>query len=220
MKNETAANEAELRVLLSRVAGGDLKAFNLLYKRTRSKMLMVALLILRDREAAEDAVQEGYLSVWRRASTYRPIGNSISWMAAIMKNKAIDTYRARHPRAEIVSQDIRDLCPDPEQATMQSQREEGVSALVAMLDDKMRPVIVGAYVEGASYAAIAVRLGVPLNTVRTRLRRGLQELSDLARQAPMADKKAVSGLATQQLWRQRRRRPAIIDKGAVDLSIV
>lgn len=208
------SDEASLQDLLSQVASGDSRAFNILYGRTHSKMLRVALLILRDRAAAEDAVQEAYLSIWRRALTYRSLSgfSAISWMAAVVRNKSIDSFRARQPAGESVPDDLRDLGLDPEEVTMRAQQTQRVERLLGQLDDKKRPAVVGAYVEGASYEALAARLMLPLNTLRTRLRRGLQDLGDLARQEAEAEnmRYAAAGRAARTAAPRRSLEPATV----------
>lgn len=171
----------ELRGLLAQVASGNRRAFGELHQRTHSKMLRTALQILRDREEAEDALQDAYLKIWRGASTYRATGthSPISWMAKIVRNGAIDKYRARHPSGDALPEDLRDSRHDPEQSAIASQRDREVSRLIGQLDDKKRMIVIGAYVEGLSYRALSDQLGMPLNTVRTRLRRGLRDLREM-----------------------------------------
>jgi RNA polymerase sigma-70 factor (ECF subfamily) len=172
-----------IRHLLVEVAQGNSRAFRTLYQRTNVKMLKTARLVLRNPDDAEDVVQEAFLKIWRRASSYRPREDlsPITWMSTIVRNCAIDAYRARRPGGEEISPDLADRHFNPEQSTLSSERDRQVAALLAQLDDKKGAIVRGAYVDGSSYFDLSVRFNVPLNTVRTRLRRGLQDLGDLAR---------------------------------------
>lgn len=157
----------------------DRVAFSRLYVLTSAKLFGVALRILKDRVLAEDVLQDVYVNIWRNAAGFSvERASAMSWLIAISRNQAIDRLRARQPgHADLdEAEAVRDPGPDPETAAM--QRSEG-----ARIEDCMRELaaeraeaVRGAYVEGYSYQELAEQYGVPLNTMRTWLRRSLLQL--------------------------------------------
>jgi DNA-directed RNA polymerase specialized sigma24 family protein len=92
---EQEAAGRELAAALARIAGGDRNALKLIYRDTAAKLFGVCLRILRDQGEAEDVLQDVYLTVWRRASTFDPRRASpVSWLVAIARNRSIDRIRS------------------------------------------------------------------------------------------------------------------------------
>ena len=167
--------------LISRCALRDRRAFRSLYERTSAKLFGVALRILRDRAEAEEAIQEIYIKIWQRADRY-VVGNTspISWMVAVARNHSLDILRARRPVSEDidVALDIADGGPSPEKAAETSQEGARIEKCLAALEPDRAEAVRGAYVDGYSYDELAERYAVPLNTMRTWLRRSLIKLRE------------------------------------------
>ncbi|RUT28222.1 sigma-70 family RNA polymerase sigma factor [Arsenicitalea aurantiaca] len=171
----------ELADLLARTAMRDRAAFKLLYTRTSAKLFGVALRILKDRSEAEEALQEVYVKIWQRADRYQAGGFSpISWLVAIARNHALDVLRARKPVADDLDAalDLADAGPNPEQATVRSGERARIEACLDQLDTDRADAVRGAYLDGYSYEELASRHSVPLNTMRTWLRRSLLKLRE------------------------------------------
>ena len=169
--------------LIERVAKGDRAAFDQLYIRTSGKLYGTCLKLLGSRADADEALQETYLKVWRRAASFTPgLYSPISWLAMIARNQAIDMLRARAPSADDIADlpELRGSGPSPEDATLIACQRRQVDLLIDGLDALKRPLVRDAYVEGLSYDQLAAKYLLPVNTVRTRLRRGLLELRDQA----------------------------------------
>lgn len=171
-----------MATLLRACAAGDRRAFAALYDATSAKLFAVALRILRDRAEAEDAVQEVYARLWRNAGRYDPArGRGMTWAVAVARNHAIDRLRARGPAADHDPAAVEALA-DPglraetRLAAMGEARR--IAACLAALDPARAEALRGAYLEGLSYADLARRHGLPLNTLRTWLRRGLLALKE------------------------------------------
>jgi RNA polymerase sigma-70 factor (ECF subfamily) len=167
--------------LISRVALRDRQAFRDLYTRTSSKLFGVCLRILRDRSEAEEALQEVYVKVWQRADRYTATGYSpISWLVAVSRNHCLDVLRSRKPLAEDIegALDVADSGPDPEQAAVEGGERSRINGCLGQLDADKADAVRGAYLDGFSYEELAERHGVPLNTMRTWLRRSLLKLRE------------------------------------------
>lgn len=176
-----ATPSSEIAELLSRVALRDRSAFKTLYARTSAKLFGVTLRILRDRTEAEEALQEVYVKIWQRADRYVAGAYSpISWLVAVARNHALDIVRARKPVSDDIEAalDIADGGPDPEQAALQSGERARIDGCLSELEADRAEAVRGAYLDGYSYEELATRFSVPLNTMRTWLRRSLLRLRD------------------------------------------
>ena len=165
--------------LLLRIADGDTRAFEILYRRFARPVLGLALRLLRDRGRAEDAVQETFASIWRSAGSYRAgRGPGAPWLYAVARNAIVDRARARRDTT---------FADPPEQAAGEAgpgDRAESsyvswrVHRAVAGLPEHEREVLELAYWADLSQSEVAAFLGIPLGTVKTRTRSGLARLAD------------------------------------------
>jgi RNA polymerase sigma-70 factor, ECF subfamily len=169
----------ELSDLIARVALGDRAAFRVLYEKTNAKLFSVCLRILRDRAAAEDSLQEVYIKIWNNASKYTVTGYSpITWLAAIARYDAIDRIRAGKQQTvdlEDVSEIASDAA-DPEAISVDASEMRLINLCLKELKPEHAEAVRSAYIEGYSYQELAERYKLPINTVRTWLRRSLLSL--------------------------------------------
>jgi RNA polymerase sigma-70 factor (ECF subfamily) len=177
------AGGEKIEALIARVALGDRAAFTALYAATSAKLYGLALRILRDEAEAQDALQEAYVKVWHNAGRYAVNGLSpMTWLITVARNAAIDRLR-RRPRAEALleeeaSEMAADGSPGPEAAAVAASERRRIAECLAELEPARAAAVRGAYLEGLSYEALAARHGVPLNTMRTWLRRSLLKLRE------------------------------------------
>jgi RNA polymerase sigma-70 factor, ECF subfamily len=167
--------------LLTRIAGGDRAAFRDLYANASAKLFGVSVRILNDRSEAEDALQEVMTRVWlnaRRFDASRARG--MTWLIAIARNHAIDRLRARPPRQD--SDEALAFVPDAKPGAEAQAVAKGEARRIADCFDTLEPAraeaVRGAYLNGLSYEDLALRHAIPLNTMRSWLRRGLQKLKE------------------------------------------
>jgi RNA polymerase sigma-70 factor, ECF subfamily len=177
------ASEADRmdRETMDRLASGDLEALERLYEHHGAMAFSIAFRITSDRSAAEDVVQEAFLGAWRNAGRYVDARGTVrTWLLSIVHHRAIDAVRRRRPTTEL---------PESESALPQAltgadawgevsdrlDREEIVAALRS-ISEVQREAIELAYFGGLTQTEIAERTGVPLGTVKGRLRLGLQGL--------------------------------------------
>lgn len=174
-------SQDELSGLIARIALGDRVAFSALYSQTSAKLFGVTLRILKDRAQAEDTVQEVYVRIWRRAGSFR-VGqaSAMAWLVTIARNQAIDLIRARQPAALEYDDapDVADSAPDPEARAVQSGESRRIEGCLGELEADKAAAVVAAYMEGLSYQELAEQYAVPLNTMRTWLRRSLIKLRE------------------------------------------
>lgn len=166
--------------LLIRIAAQDRAAFRTLYRDTAPKLMGVLLRMLKRRSEAEDAMQEVYTRIWLKAGRFDPArGRGMTWVIALARNLAIDRLRAR-PTDTAEDGDAVDLVADKAPRAESRLVAQGEARVITECFGKLEPsraaALRGAYLDGLSYADLASRHDVPLNTMRTWLRRGLQAL--------------------------------------------
>lgn len=171
----------DISYLIGRVSLKDRKAFAALYEASAPKLFAICLRILRDRSEAEEALQEIYVKIWQRADRYVP-GNvhPMAWLAAVARNHAIDVIRARRPVATDIDEayDIADPLMSPEEAVVLRSEGRRIDICMDELEPERASAVRHAYIEGLSYEELAEIHGVPLNTMRTWLRRSLLKLRE------------------------------------------
>jgi RNA polymerase sigma-70 factor, ECF subfamily len=174
--------DEELSHLMARIALRDGDAFRAVYARTSPKLFSVCLRILKDRGDAEDALQEIYVKIWRNAARFAGSEQGpMPWLCAIARNHAIDLLRARRPASDSLEDETRqfaDDAPDPETASVLKGEGRRIDRCMQELDPHRAEAVKSAYVEGLSYQELAKRHDVPLNTMRTWLRRSLLSLRE------------------------------------------
>ncbi|HEY3047971.1 MAG TPA: sigma-70 family RNA polymerase sigma factor [Polaromonas sp.] len=183
-----------LQELIASAARGDHASFAQVYERTHTHLFGVAVRMLGRQQAAEDVLQEAFVSIWKNARSYRSEvdGQEIqpmTWLIAIVRNKALDALRTRARRKETELPDGNALNagdddaaptgnPGPsalhllEQAT-QTLRIEGC---MNMLNGSYRQSLALAYYQGLSHTEVATQMGAPLGSVKAWIRRGLEKL--------------------------------------------
>ena len=165
--------------LLVRVAERDRVAFEAHYHRYVRSVYGIALRRLRDRQRAEDAVQETFAAVWRSAASYRPErGPAAPWLYAVARNAIVDRLRARN-EPPMEAPDLASSVPGPAEHAEASFVAWRVHRALEELPPKEREVVELAYWSGMSQSEVADYLHIPLGTVKTRTRSGLARLADL-----------------------------------------
>ena len=178
----TPAESPDAR-LLERIAARDAAAVGELYDRYSGLLFSILLRILRDRSEAEDVLQEVFVRVWTRADSYDGrLGTPGAWLTRMARNRAIDKLRAKRVRADVDVQDGPDAEPaahlvgttdTPEQAAQAQERSASVRSAMAALSREQRALITAAFFEGYTHSELASRFGLPLGTVKTRIRTGM-----------------------------------------------
>lgn len=171
--------------LVALVARGDETALGELYDRVGRVAYGIAFRILRDERLAEDAVQEGFLAVWRSAATFRAErAKASTWVVTLVHRRAVDIVRREERRrAEPLEAVAGHEAADPagsaeDEAWLGFERERVLHALAA-LPDAQREALELAYYGGYSQSEVAERLGVPLGTIKSRMFAGLSRLREL-----------------------------------------
>lgn len=171
----------DIENLISRMSLGDREAFSALYDATSAKLLGVCLRVLSERASAEEAMQDTFIKVWKNADRYASNGLSpMTWLITIARNTAIDRLRAQKPTSDIndYSDTLASSLPSPESSAVRSSDMSRVTQCLEELPEDRSAAIRGAYLDGETYADLSARHEVPLNTMRTWLRRGLSSLRE------------------------------------------
>ena len=178
---QTSKQEDGLAPLLHAVADGDRTAFEALYRASASRLFGVCVRLLPDRAEAEDALQEVFTSIWRKAGQFDPArADAMAWLAMIARNKAIDRLRTQPALQRREPLDLAETIADPE--TSPADQAEAADERVRLddcldqLDGRRRTLIRTAFFDGATYEELAARTGSPLGTVKSWIRRGLAQL--------------------------------------------
>jgi RNA polymerase sigma-70 factor (ECF subfamily) len=180
-----SASDAEITALLDRVARQDSSALQQLYLRTSSRLYGLALRVVRQPEAAEDVLQEAYLNIWRSAADFRAtLSPPLVWMGLIVRSRALDVLRRQAARGQAQTQELDDAlgetlvgaAADPQALSQASQQARALHACLRQLEHRQREVLSLAYLRDLSHGELAAQLGLPLGTVKSWIRRGLDQL--------------------------------------------
>lgn len=172
----------QLLALLSRCALRDQQAFAELYRASAPKLFAVAMRITRRKDWAEEVLQESYVSIWHHAQAYDARRSApMTWMTAIVRNRALDWLR--RPREtqlgeaqETMLAAIPDDAPGPDEMLRRSGDAARLADCLQRLSQEQQRSIRLAFFYGLSHGELAAKLGRPLGTIKTWIRRGLERL--------------------------------------------
>ena len=182
----TIVGDVDDAVLLRSIQGGDQHAVAALYDRYSGAAYGLAFRITNDGTLAEDVVQDAFVSVWKQAARFDTSRGQVkSWLLTIVHHKAIDAVRRRSNRRERAlpegPDDFVAAYGRPHEETSASMDADAVRAAVRLVPEDQRRTIEMAYFEGLTHMEIAERMKVPLGTVKSRLRIGLEKMRDSLR---------------------------------------
>jgi RNA polymerase sigma-70 factor, ECF subfamily len=181
----SAARSSRLGALLARVALGDQRAFADFYRESAAHLYGVALRMVKDRQLAEDILQEVFVSVWRHAGTYDAARSlPTTWLTSIVRNRCLDRLRKREVDTVTLAGDDEDGVgwqpafegPAPDELLLAGADARSVRDCIGALEPGPRQAIALAFFHGLSHAELAVHLREPLGTVKSWVRRGLERL--------------------------------------------
>lgn len=167
---------------LEACARGERLALRALYDRESRWLLGVALRIVRDRDAAHDVLQDAFLQIWQRATTYqRELGSARGWVYTVVRHRALDEAR-RAGRETAVGDDIEAYADrhasSHAASALRSVDADSLNRCLEALDERKRECVVYAFVEGYTHEQISRRLATPVGTVKSWIRRGLIALKE------------------------------------------
>ena len=184
MRDAESQNEPSDEALLNAIAGGAVWAMESLYQRYSRILYSLAYRMVADHQVAEDLLQDAFLVVWRRATTYSPqTGAARSWLISILHHRTIDYLRKVRRRSTILETSLEEIelnesiaYPDTWDEAWQSVKSSHVRAALMNIPTEQRLVIDLAYFQGWSHREIAEGTQIPLGTVKARMRLGLLHL--------------------------------------------
>jgi RNA polymerase sigma factor (sigma-70 family) len=160
-------------------------AFRRLYDQSSRRMYGVALRVVGNREWAEDVLQEAYLNLWRIAGSYREaLSPPMAWMGVVVRSRALDFLRRRQaerldtalPLEGMVNDTVPDEARSPMDTAQASEQAWALHECLRKLEGRQREVLSLAYLRDLSHGELATQLRLPLGTVKTWIRRGLDQL--------------------------------------------
>jgi RNA polymerase sigma-70 factor (ECF subfamily) len=170
--------EVQVSAALARCVGGDRKALRVIYDLEAARIVGVAMRILRRRELAEEAVHEAFIRIWRGARGFDSTrGAARTWVYTVVRNQALTMLRDEK-RFDAEAPDEDHTAPDPENSVSLLAESSALRRCLQQLDARRRAAVVFSYVHGLSHGELAGRLGVPLGTAKSWVRRGLTSLQE------------------------------------------
>jgi len=182
--NEQAGQDRDIE-LLRQIAGSDRAAFAEFYDRHAKLMFSIASKILNYSGEAEDVLQEVFMQIWEKAGKFDPkLGKASSWVAILVRNRAIDRIRASQRRTRLAEEagaqriDVVDISDTANAAIHGHEKAELIRSAIVELPVEQRRAIELAYFSGLTQDEISKKLNEPLGTIKARIRRGLLKLRD------------------------------------------
>ena len=181
----TETSDTVLIELIDGVARQDQAALRALYDQTSARLYGLALKVVRRPEWAEDVLQEAYLYIWRVAADYRAsLSPPLAWMGLIVRSRGLDLLRSRTADRSGLTQELDETLADtiegdganPMDMAQASQQAVALHQCLSRLENRQREVVSLAYIRDLSHGELAERLKLPLGTVKTWIRRGLDQL--------------------------------------------
>ena len=175
---QRTADEARVDVaLVDRVVARDSSALGELYDRHSRLLFGLILRILKNRDEAEEVLQEVFVQTWTRASTYHAaLGSPGGWLVGIARNRAIDRLRANAVRGRTFEPGLAPATETPENHASSAEQQLDIQRALEALPSEQRDLIKHAYFFGFTHSELAARFSLPLGTVKTRIRSGMQAL--------------------------------------------
>lgn len=178
-------NDSPLVEWLDRMGSQDYAALKMLYDACSPRLYGLAMRIVNNRDWAEDVLQEAFLTIWRTAGSYREsLSPPMAWMGMVVRSRALDFLRRRSAERSHLTQTLDDEVADhhaddragPMEMALASEQAWALHQCLGKLEHRQREVVSLAYLRDLSHGELASQLQLPLGTVKTWIRRGLDQL--------------------------------------------
>lgn len=173
--------------LLQEIVRGTEQALETLYQRHAGQLFAIALNLTRDNQVAEEVIQDVFVRVWRLADRYDPSrGGVFTWLLVMTRNRCIDHLRTKGMRSaqweyqggNLSESELVDTGPGVQEQVESRLERQHLLQVMASLPEEQRFLLEAAFFEGWSHRQLAEQHGLPLGTVKSRLRRGIERLRD------------------------------------------
>ncbi|MEP7208319.1 MAG: sigma-70 family RNA polymerase sigma factor [Casimicrobiaceae bacterium] len=170
----------DVEAALRRCAAGDEFALRAIYQSERRRLMAVALRLVRRRELAEEILHDAFLQIWNKADTYDPrLGSARGWIYTVVRHRALNALRSMQSSPEQEDPDYPALLETyTPPAGAEAAEEHAIARCLERLEEQRRQSVLLAFVDGYSHEQVAARLGAPLGTVKSWIRRGLMSLRE------------------------------------------
>lgn len=173
------ADQAELMRLLQATARGDEQAFRKLYEKTSPALLGLCMRMLKDRNKAEEVLQEAFVKIWYHAAEYHEERGRVStWLTSIVRYRALDALRSQLPQHSADAEMLETASdePGPLQWLVTGDEMNAFQGCLEQLSGEQKQLIVLSFIEGLTHQQLTQRVDSPLGTIKSWIRRGLQSL--------------------------------------------
>lgn len=164
--------------LLGQTAAGNRQAFHALYQATGPRLFAIAIRMMKRRDQAEDVLQEAFVKIWERSWQFDPAkGEALAWLATVTRHTALDRLR-RQPRSDVTLDETVVTEIDSQLGQLSASMGEAgdLRRCLANLREDYRKAVVLAYINGLTHEELAAQLGRPVGTIKSWVRRGLEQL--------------------------------------------
>ncbi len=169
------AREDELSSLLEATASGDRKAFRTLYGKAAPILFAVCMRLMRERETAQDVLQEAMVRIWSKAHLFDAAkGNALGWMTVVTRNCALSRIAAAPPPSSSLDE-VLDLGPNPSSGDPSAAAD--LRRCLGQLNERYRTCVTLIHLHGLSYEELAAHMKAPLGSVKSWVHRALRELA-------------------------------------------
>lgn len=181
MDMKPSSTSSNLINIMAQVALGNRMAFESLYQATSAKLYALALRVLNNQHLAEEVIQEVYVKIWHSADSYEPDKAGVmTWMTAIVRNRCIDLIRAKPDEHQLDEKEsFEDWASEdlgPMEKAAHNHETKALMQCMQQLTPLQRQAFALSYFKGLAHEDLANRLGQPLGTIKSWLRRGLASL--------------------------------------------
>ncbi len=173
--------DLDLESLLHAIARGDNKAMEAFYQQTINKVFAFCLRVTKEEPLAEEVVCDTYLQVWQHAADYDSVrGDVLAWLMVLTRSRAFDTLRRNrhHLYHDQIDEELASESDTPEDLLEAIDQSDVMYKLVQQLDETQRQLVALAFFRGYTHSEMAEFTGLPLGTIKSRLRRALQTLRE------------------------------------------
>lgn len=177
MNANRESDRKQLAAWLTAAGKGDQQAFARLYEHSSAKLFGVCLRMLHERNQAEEILQDAFVTIWKRASSFEAArASAMTWMITVTRNKAIDSLRKRRDTTPIEYVDLESNEPSPSHQAEHSEQRRRIEDCLDQLEHKHKSAVREAFFSGVTYKQLAARCKVPLGTMKSWIRRSLIQL--------------------------------------------
>lgn len=179
--SQSGRQDGVIENCIAKIATGDQEALTLLYRKTSAAVYGFALSILKNKQDAEDVLQDTYIQIWNAAGSYTPNGKPLAWIFTITRNLALMRIRERSRTVAVAPEDWQSVFADV--PAVNHEDRQMLASLLGTLSDQERQIVILHAMTGLKHREIAELLNLRLSTVLSKYNRSLKKLCNVLKEA-------------------------------------